>query len=225
MTSSADPRTDRRAEAPTRSARSSDGPVLRGAAASGAAPADLFRRVDDSVEPTGLWAARAEAVAEEARVEGFRRGFADGRAQGETIGYQEGRRDCARAIEALDRLVEQMRDTDRRIGTEIGDETTGFAMAAVEAILARELAVSSDPGLEAIERCLAVGPELGPIEARLHPEDIKTLGHVERVTGDRRFTITPDPSLQRGDAVVTIGDTTVDGRLAEALDRLRDALR
>ncbi|MGH1505674.1 MAG: FliH/SctL family protein [Acidimicrobiales bacterium] len=202
-----------------------DGPVVRGSAASGMLPADLFTRFDADVEPTGLWAARAEAAREESRRVGYADGFAEGRVAGHDVGYHEGRAECAPAVAALEQLIDSLRDADRHIGEEIGEETSDFALAAVEAILARELAVADDPGLEAIARCLAIGPELGDIEARLHPEDIKTLGHVERVTGDRRFEITPDASLQRGDAVVTIGDTTVDGRLAEALDRLRDALR
>lgn len=212
MTSSADPTV------------TYDGPIVRGSTAAGALPADLFTRLDAGVEPTGLWAARAEAAREESRRLGYADGFAEGREAGHQVGYHEGRAECAPAIAALERLIDSLRDADRLIGEEIGEETTSFALAAVEAILARELAVADDPGLEAIARCLAIGPELGDIEARLHPEDIKTLGHVERVTGDRRFTIVPDASLQRGDAVVTVGDTTVDGRLSDALDRLRDAL-
>ncbi len=202
-----------------------DSLILRGEAAATATVVDLLGTSDQPVRPTGLWATQVNEAFEEARREGFGVGHQEGLAAGQNAGHDEAQRTAAAAIRALDELINDVQLRTEALCDDLGTRTADLALAATEAILARELAATTDPGREAIARCLAVGPATGTIEARLHPEDIKLLGHLEDLAGDRVVTIVPDSSLTRGDTMVRIGDTLVDGRLASALERLREVLQ
>lgn len=198
--------------------------ILRGDDAARAVVVDLLAGGLMASDPTGLWAEETDRFFDEAREQGYRSGFDRGVDEGRTDGFDQSRSVCASAIGALDALIENLEQSNRRLGEEIGDEVASLALAATQAILDREIAATTDPGREAIIRCLSVAPEVGSLIARLHPEDIKQLGHLEVDLGERPITIVPDASLRRGDAIVTVGDTTIDGRLGSALDRLREAL-
>ena len=102
-------------------------------------------------------------------------------------------------------------------------EAVDLALQIAEAVLGRELAVASDPGADAIARCLEIAPSTGDLVARLHPDDATRLGEVLGLA-DRQLTVVADPSLQPGDAVVTINDSMIDARLAEALRRVGEVL-
>jgi flagellar assembly protein FliH len=204
------------------------GILIRGDEAARAKPVDLTAPPAPAEPttsiPSGPWAEQLNALHESAR----RQGFEQGRAEGRAAGIEMGRNDAADMLStiksATDNVLSQIEarlsETEERVSAKVVD----LALEIAEAVLRREVSVSTDPGAEAIARCLEMAPSTGDLFARLHPQDAAEMGRVTGL-GDRGLMITPDPSLQRGDALVTIDDATIDARLNESLRRVAEVLR
>jgi flagellar assembly protein FliH len=199
--------------------------VLRGADAARARRIDLVvPQPDLDLERTGAFAAREEAVYEKARKEGF--------LQGRVEGYDQGRNEAAddlagpaeAALAAVDTVRNELIHQFQEMMDRLAGEATNLALEIAESILEREIAVASDPGGDAIARCLALAPDVGDVVAHLHPDDLGLLTEVADL-GDRDLQVVADPRLERGDAVVRVDDTLIDGRVARALERVAEVLR
>src|SRR5581483_9241719 len=166
--------------------------------------------------------ARADAVraaVARAAAEATRRGFRDGHDAGFKAGHREGvraARDEPRAAVAA--LHAAALDIQQRAATAIATA----ALELAEAVIGRHLAVTDDPGAEALARALALAPSV-PLTARMHPEDV-ALMDASLLPDDGRVTLVSDPSIERGGCVLEGGATTIDAQIGPALDRARQAL-
>jgi len=103
-------------------------------------------------------------------------------------------------------------------------QTVGIALEIAEMVLMREVTLASDPGRDAIVRCLT---EMTPSETaviRLNPADLAALGAFDDLLVDRSFELVADPALASGDAVADTTTGSVDARLRGALGRVREEL-
>ena len=201
------------------------GILLRGEEAARAQPIDLVaRNPSDPAPAVGPWAEQLNALHESARRQGFEQGRAEGRTQGLEEGREQLNRLTTSLTAAVDRLLTQTETASAEIGRQLETRTVDLALEIAAAVLRREISVSDDPGADAIARCLEMAPSTGDLFARLHPDDAAELGRVEGLA-DRGLLITPDPTLERGDAVVTINDATIDARISESLRRVAEVLR
>ncbi|MGI9598369.1 MAG: FliH/SctL family protein [Acidimicrobiales bacterium] len=198
--------------------------LIRGDEAARAKPIDLVG--GESAAPlnaVGPWADQLNALHESARQQGFEQG----RAEGHGRGVEQGRQQMVELSSSLRTSVEQLLMKLEAGSAEVGDrlaaKTVDLALEIASAVLGREISLTEDPGAEAIARCLEMAPATGDLFARLHPEDAAELGRIEGLA-DRGLMITADPTLRRGDAIVTIDDTTIDARLSESLRRVAEAL-
>lgn len=195
--------------------------LVRGDEAARAQPVDLAaQRPRGKLSPVGPWVGEIRDQAQE-------EGFAQGRAEGHELGFREGYEHAElrqnELAAAIDSLLNQLEQRSSELSDRMATEAVDLALQIAEAVLGRELAVASDPGADAIARCLEIAPSTGDLVARLHPDDATRLGEVLGLA-DRQLTVVADPSLQPGDAVVTINDSTIDARLAEALRRVGEVL-
>ena len=182
-------------------------------------PADPARPVD--------WIALDEGVDEGLRESGYAVGYAEGRAAAEEEFRQaERQRDAEveRAVRAVSQVVDaSRRDVEEQIAT-FSQALPGLVFAVAEALVGHELAVGDDPGRDALARVLALTPSKEPAVARLHPEDVSRLGDLDAIGDGREITVVADPTVSPGDAVVEIGQSRIESRMAEALDRVRAVL-
>lgn len=199
--------------------------LLRGDAADLAQPIEMIERSETEMRVTGPWAADFEATRLEAHEDGFAQGLADGRIAAERDVASAATLRSSEAVAALQELVSGMADQQSALNDEFSDHVTSLALTVAEAILSRELAVAEDPGKEAIARCLQSAPSGGNVVARLNPRDIETLGHLDSILEGRSVSVIPDSSLAPGDSMVQVGETRIDGRISEAMDRVREVLR
>jgi flagellar assembly protein FliH len=214
-------------------------PVVRGSRAKGATAARFpvdFRRSTEVPVP-------AELI-EKARASALAAGYAEGWAQGQReakaaaqIAEAEARAATeqfaqARAA-ALDRAVgavlaaaNQLAQQAVPVVAELADAVLDGAVELAEALLGRALADSTEPGLDALRRVLALAPGTGTLTVRLHPDDLASLGAPDGdyAVAGRVVTLRPDPTLSPGDAVAEQGTTTIDARMAEAIGRVRAEL-
>jgi len=171
------------------------------------------------------------AKVDEAVAEGYRAGFESGHGEGYQAGLAAARRDVEAqaeaelgalrlAAEALATAVTQACEAQTIAFHDLEDEVTAAAFAIAEAVLDRELAVAAKPGRDAVARALALAPT-GDAVARLHPDDIATVGSLE---AGREVRLVVDPSVERGGAIVEVGACTIDAQLGSAMARVRKAL-
>lgn len=218
--------------------------LIRGDQAARARPIDLVQTRDGGdLKPVGPWADELEETREEARAAGFAQGhnegldagLRDGRAQAE----EEAERRVAAVMAEAEAQVSMLREVVETtmasltagfehqvaaISEEVSSSTVDLALEIAEAVLGHHVAASADPGAAAIARCLELTPSMGELNAHLNPDDLMMLGEVPGLDG-RTLNLTPDPTLARGDAIVTVNDATIDARLSESLRRVAEALR
>ena len=202
--------------------------VLRGVEASPADLATVHARIarDLVIDPE---------LVRDATDEGYRTGYNSGFTAGlEDSGrrHRRARRAaphggrCGRAASrrgAADELDARHAD----VIAEIEERVVTVACQIAEALVGHELDMASAPGRDTIVRCLQLAPQDGTVVAHLHPDDVTTAmsgdGHED--TYGRAVRIVADATLAHGDAVVDVGPTRIDGRIAPAMARIREVLQ
>jgi len=179
--------------------------------------------------------ARASAVAA-GYAEGWAQGVREAKAAAEVAEARaratedQHARDRAAALEqavgAVLAAADQLAQKAVPVLADLEDIVVRGAVQLAEALLGRALAESTEPGLDALRRAMALAPDGGTPTVRLHPADLATLSAPdgEYAIGGRTVILRADPALSPGDAIAEQGATTVDARLSTALDRVRAEL-
>ncbi len=200
--------------------------LIRGDEAARAQRIDLvsLQQPADRHDAVGPWAEQINQLYETAKQQGFTQGLTEGR----ELGMEQGRQQMADLNTSLaataSKLFAEIENRSTEVGDQMAAKTVELALEIASAVLDREIAVAEDPGADALIRCIDLAPSSGDLFAKLNPTDAAELGRVEGL-GDRGLMITPDPTLARGDAVVTVNDVTIDARINESLRRIAEALR
>lgn len=133
----------------------------------------------------------------------------------------------ARVSQAVDALAAAAARLDQRSVPALAELTrtlTSTALDLTSAILARELVTAKDPGLDAIRRALTLCPADAPVRVSLHPEDLARLDQVRMTALSELITVSADPNVEPGGALVESGARRVDAQLGTAMIRVRKAL-
>lgn len=179
---------------------------------------------------------RAEECREQAASE-QREGFAAGREAGLAAAAVETARIVAehrQAIERLERaalaLEAATADLERRDAVTVAEVERAAIELAVELaaeLVGRELAVTEQPVLDALQRTASLLPTRGDPIVRVHPDDATTAEQVV-ASESARWTATArvlaDDSVEPGGCVVEVGPCRIDGQVSAAIDRMRAVL-
>ena len=170
------------------------------------------------------------ALVQSATDDGYRAGYQAGFDAGlldasDAIEARERSRatDLASTLDNLDSAVAHLRDDHDEIVMSIERRVMAVAVEVAEIIVGHELAITDRPGIEALQRALQFAPQGASATARLHADDIATLGNHRDAFG-QDLSIVADASLRRGDCIVDIDSMRIDARIAEALQRVREAI-
>lgn len=128
------------------------------------------------------------------------------------------------ALALLARAVTDAHEAGVRLRNEIQASAPKLAFALVEELLARELELTLNPGREAIIRTLALDEGTLPAMVRMNPADVENLGEISEFGLGREILVVADPAIETGGVLVEIGNTTLDGQLNTALERVRKVL-
>lgn len=207
--------------------------VLRGAAAAkirGAAlDADLS--LLRPIQPMAQTAAEAEEASRAMREEASRVGYEDGYAAGRTRALTDAKEQLEDAaattksvLDALDAAAADLAVRQAGVVADVEQAITAMAVQIAEAILDRELRACDAPARDAVRRALKMAPERAAAVARLHPDDLATLGDLTAVAADRTVTIVADPTVERGGCILDVGPCRIDAQMGPALRRVREVL-
>lgn len=191
------------------------------------------------VDLDALSGASRRAVDPTVVAEAEARGYADGHGAGYQDGYDAGRRAAldeaeraaagnVTAIEsALAALGAAAIDLSACRGADLADAEDSLVAGAFElatAVLGRELQLADAPGRDALARALRLADSREPVLARLHPDDVATLGDHTELAPGRDVTVVADETVERGGCLVELGDGRIDARLSTALERVKAVL-
>ncbi len=189
---------------------------------------------------------RIEEAKQSAYDEGYRKGFDDALSSIEADRLYATRK----LVEVLENSASMLAESRHEVMTASSREIVDLACKIAEAILLRELAVSNNPGREALERALSIVPEGSDLVVHMHPDDIAELGDLNKLSGEGSvgadslgvgnsgegilgggllaggsLEIVPDSSVERGGCVVQTGSCRIDAQWSAALQRVTDLLR
>lgn len=224
------------------------GHVLRGAAA--ARPSYLD--VELGRPPSLLVVPEAGDEVDEPAVdpteeEGYRVGFdvglaegrVEGRAMGYADGYQAGNQTAAdAALTAAEEREQRLRDALDALGraaeacnsrqaagiAELEQTVVQAIFDLTETLLGRELSRARTGGRDALLRALDLVRGHGPVTARLHPDDVETVGELAVLIPGRTLELIPDPSVEPAGCIVEAGALRVDAQLGAAIERAKRVL-
>jgi len=183
-----------------------------------------------------IGAARSEEEFEHARTRGHAAGYAAGLREAaiaadalaaDAAVENEERASIVRAavlsaLRALDSAREQVAATNALVLAAADAALAAAALDLAEAIIGRELDDAETSAKTAVARALSGIATDEIIALRLHPDDIAVLGtDAGELSG---LHVVADPSLARGDAIVTVPDGSIDARIASSLARARTVL-
>jgi flagellar assembly protein FliH len=133
------------------------------------------------------------------------------------------------ALAALSHAANQLEEAAAPTSDQIEDAILSAAVDVAESLLGRELLAADVAAPAALARVLRLAPAGERITVSLSPEDHATLTGDNGAalladiieTGGHVISLTPDASLQSGEAIGRTGATTIDARLSAGLQRLR----
>lgn len=208
--------------------------ILRGAAAarirgvSMDADLSLLRPI---LPPSAQTVQAAEDAARALREEASRVGYEDGYAAGRAAAVQDAAAEIttlsAGVASALAAVESAATALAARQGAEVADverSVTALAVQIAETILGRELAACDAPARDALTRALQLAPPRIDATARLHPDDLSTVGELDAVVTDRTVTLIADPAVERGGCLLDVGACRIDAQVGPALARVRKEL-
>jgi flagellar assembly protein FliH len=177
-------------------------------------------------------AAQAESAA---RAKGYATGWAEGRRAAEARATTEREEVAARhaaeeqrreeehraAVATFVRATAQLEEALAAATERVESHATAVALQLTEALLGHELAVAEAPGVDAVRRALALMPGEPVVRIRVAPAE-STHPELAQLAG--AAVVVPDPTLQRGDALVETDTRVVDVRASHALARVREVL-
>lgn len=159
--------------------------------------------------------------------EGYEDGYAHGLESAIADADRQRREESLRietALSALSQAIAEVREAGVGLRSEMQASTSRLAFALVEQLLARELELSINPGREAIIRTLCLEAGTTPATIRMNPTDVAVLGDISDLGLVREIIVLADPGVESGGVLVELGQTTLDGQLNTALERVRKAL-
>lgn len=150
---------------------------------------------------------------EKGRLSGLEQGHQEGFSQGEEQGYQHGLTQAQQQVQQFEALMQQLVAPLSLLDTEIEQSLVNLSMTLAKAVIGHELQVHPEHVLAALRQGIDALPlkEQG-VNVRLHPEDV-TL--VEQLYGSaqlqkNRWEIESDPSLRRGECIISNDRSRVD---------------
>ncbi|MGH9017353.1 MAG: FliH/SctL family protein [Acidimicrobiales bacterium] len=159
-----------------------------------------------------------------ARAAGFQEGFAAGVADAASGDEAALAARTTRLTEALIAAAEETRGQREAAVTRAEAEAVELAFELAEALITRELSLSSSAGIDAVTRAVALVPEGEDLVVRLHPGDVVTPEQLQALVPDTSVKVVHDPDIEPGGCVVEAGPCRIDAQIRPAIERARALL-
>jgi flagellar assembly protein FliH len=181
-------------------------------------------------------ASLAESTRAAASAQGYAVGWAQGRREADETARlaaeqneqraaaAEARREAEHraAVTALQQAAARLEQAVSEMTAQVAEQASDLAFELTRELVGRELALTTDPGAEAVRRVLAALPGRTEVRVRLHPSVAQ--GVAAEDLADSGVVVVPDPALAPEDALVEADGHVLDLRIEAALERVREVL-
>ncbi|WP_245159278.1 FliH/SctL family protein [Blastococcus sp. TF02A_35] len=185
-----------------------------------------------------VYAEELDRLRARAHAEGFAAGHAEGLVAAEQVVAEAERaaevrlaevqarweRRLVSATAALGAAARHLDEAALPVADDIRDSIIGTVLTLVEDLLGRELALATDPVMDAVRRALTLCPADAPAVVRLHPDDLAEVPADAFADLPDSVRVVPDPSVERAGAVAESGPRRIDAQLGSALARVQAVL-
>lgn len=131
------------------------------------------------------------------------------------------------ALEALRRAAEALSASREQRLRDLEANVYAIALTAARKVVMREIAVDPSIVAELVRHARGMLENEGPLEIRLHPEDVNLIRSEGPSAGgdpEAEVRLTADPTVERGSFVLNGPQRIIEGRADEALRRLYEKL-
>jgi len=162
---------------------------------------------------------------EAARAEGYAAGYET--AMAEVVDSAEARRaeQLARMSDALVAAAASVADGRASTVKVVEAEAVHLAFELAEAIVRRELTLSSCVSVEAVTRALGLVPHGEDVLVRVHPGDVVDPDALKALLPEASVKVVVDPAVEHGGCIVEAGPCRIDAQIGPAIERARALLR
>lgn len=194
--------------------------------------------------PDGVVESARAAAAATGYAQGWAAGIAEAqRAMADRLAAQAEQLDAAidtaaagyrQVLSVIDGAATQIRSQHVTTAAQIQDAIIAAGFSIAESLLGQALADEGLRSRAAVARALDLASGSDDVDIRVAPADFTALAQLAGADptatslveqrGSRTIVITPDGSLQPGDAVARYSASEIDARLSAAVDRVREAL-
>lgn len=163
----------------------------------------------------------AEVTQEQARREGFERGYAEGVTAGREAAFREARVefDCkhVQLASTFQSAVEQIESMKERLRLDAQKDVLDFALLVASKLTLDVGELRRDAAVENFRRCLALVSDRTQVSVRCNPADVESLrtfaGGVGNAVQGAHVRLVEDASISPGGCLVQYGGGEVDGTL------------
>jgi flagellar assembly protein FliH len=174
---------------------------------------------------------KLEQLRQEARAEGFEEGYARGRDEARRQAETDQTQGLTMLSDRFAAAVAQLEKVERQLVAHAESALTEMALSIAERLVRQQIV--TDPVLlhPILREALAGCPQVASVKLALNPLD-RAVAETELFemgepggSQERHVELVADPSLERGDVVVTTEFGLIDGRIKSQLERIRQRLQ
>jgi flagellar assembly protein FliH len=197
--------------------------ILRGDDSRGAAavPLTFHRAYGGGTTAVVAVADRAETARAEAYAQGYEAAMSDASASIEATRAAQ----LGRMSDALVSAASALAGARAEMVKVVEAEAVQLAFDLAEAIVRRELTLSSCVSVEAVTRAIGLVPSGEDVLVRVHPGDAPDPADLQALLPEASVRVVADPAVEAGGCVVEAGPCRIDAQIGPAIERARALLR
>ena len=179
-------------------------------------------------------AGEAALAAREKEEPAYRKGFADGKAQGlndgEHTGFERGTQKIEPLINSIKEAVIQLSSIREETYRQIEKEVVELALAIAQKVICREISTDQETVVYVARQALAKVDEPGRIKIKLNPSDLQFINETKyqlsNLTADvHHVAFEADESIQSGGCVIKTELGEIDARIEKQLQAVEESFR
>jgi flagellar assembly protein FliH len=170
----------------------------------------------------------SEAKLKAERIE--REAYEKGLEEGKSIAMEEGRKAVVPLIETVKKILTEVSGLKGNIYKTIESEMLELIFAVSESVIHREIAADKEMVLNTIKAAVAgiIGKE--EIAIKVNPEDLEAARKIKTdimssINGLKNVAIDGDPSIGRGGCVVETNFGSIDARIEQQIEEIKQTLK
>ena len=192
--------------------------------------------LDDAADLDGQrsLARRAALTADEREEQAYRKGFAEGKAQGlkdgQDTGFELGTQKIEPLISALKEALIQLNAIREETYLQLEKEVVELALAIAQKVICREIATDKETVVCVAKEALAKIDDPGKVNIKMNPSDLKFINETRcqlanLIPDANNVTFEAEENIQSGGCIIETEQGEIDARIDKQLQAVKEFFR